>query len=209
MKPLVVLLALLGAALPQAAVPDEVPPRLRTFLAEVQSLSGDFRQEVVDSGGRVVEVATGSVSLARPGKFRWDYREPFERVIVADGERIWLFEADLAQVTIRRLTDGIGDTPAALLTGRESVLARFDVSRSWREAGIDWVMLTPKAADSDFAAVTLGFEGPALTRLRLDDRLGQQTRVDLSALRLNPKLPPATFEFQVPAGADVIDDSEL
>lgn len=192
-----------------SAAADSGLQRLQAFLADVQSLTGDFRQEVVDSRGEVIEVSSGTVSLERPGRFRWDYVEPFERQIVADGTRIWLYEADLEQVTIRQLTAGIGDTPAALLTGRESVLERFEVVRSWRDGDIDLVALKPLAADADFAEVTLGFSGRTLTRLRLDDRLGQQTRVELSAVKQNPVLPPATFQFVVPAGADVIDDSDL
>lgn len=207
LAPALVLLVL--PVLPTPAAADSGLQRLQAFLTDVQSLSGSFRQEVVDSRGQVIEVSSGTVSLVRPGKFRWDYQEPFERQIVADGEKIWLYEADLEQVTIRQLTAGIGDTPAALLTGRESVLERFEVTRAWREAGIDWVALRPVAADSDFAGMTLGFTGATLTRLRLDDRLGQQTRVDLSAVRQNPVLSPDTFRFVVPPGADVIDDSDL
>ncbi|MDH4133015.1 MAG: outer membrane lipoprotein chaperone LolA [Gemmatimonadota bacterium] len=203
------LLALVATASPAVAAADAGEARLRSFLADVQAMDGRFRQQVIDSRQRVIEDTSGSVAMQRPGRFRWNYEAPFERVIVSDGEKIWLYEADLAQVTIRRLSAGIGDTPAALLTGRESVLERFRVEKSWMDEGLALVRLVPRSADSDFAAVTLGFDGPALRRLLLDDRLGQQTRIDLTDVRVNPQLAPDLFRFRAPPGADVIDESEL
>lgn len=200
---------LLALAATAASAGDAGEARLRDFLANVQSMDGRFRQQVIDSRQQVLEDTSGSVAMQRPGRFRWNYEAPFERVIVSDGEKVWLYEADLAQVTIRRLSSGIGDTPAALLTGKESVLERFKVEKSWREDGLDLVRLVPRSADSDFAAVTLGFEGPALRQLLLADRLGQQTRIDLTGVRTNPRLAPDVFRFVPPPGADVIDDSEL
>ncbi|MSR08037.1 MAG: outer membrane lipoprotein chaperone LolA [Gammaproteobacteria bacterium] len=204
----IVLLALTATGA-SAAGPETGVVRLRAFLANVQVLEARFRQQVIDSRQRVLEDASGSVVMQRPGRFRWNYEKPFERVIVADGERVWLYEADLQQVTIRRLTAGIGDTPAALLTGKESVLERFTIEKSWMEEGLALVRLVPRSADADFAGVTLGFDGAELRRLVLDDRLGQQTRIDLTEVRTNPRVSPEVFRFQTPAGADVIDDSEL
>lgn len=203
----VVLLQLMAAATPA----DDAAgvERLRNYLANVQSMEGRFRQQVIDERGQVLEDASGRVIMQRPGRFRWDYQTPFERVIVADGERVWLYEADLDQVTIRRLDSGIGDTPAALLTGKVSVLERFQVEKSWTEGGLTLVHLLPRSAEADFAGVTLGFSGSELRRLLLDDRLGQRTRIDLSEIRTNPKLAPDVFRFEPPPGADVIDDTEL
>ncbi len=99
--------------------------RLRNFLEHVQTMRAAFRQEVVN-GKQVVEEARGHVALKRPGRFRWDYEQPYQRVVVADGERLWLYEADLAQVTVRPLAAGLGETPAALLTGERDVLERFE-----------------------------------------------------------------------------------
>jgi len=204
------LLALVGSVASAAdGGPINGEARLRSFLADVQSLDGKFRQQVIDSRKQVIEDTSGSVAMQRPGRFRWNYAAPFERVIVADGEKVWLYEADLEQVTIRRLSSGIGDTPAALLTGKESVLERFSVDKSWTADGLELVRLVPRSPDSDFAAVTLGFAGPALRQLLLDDRLGQQTRIDLTDVRINPRLVPELFQFVPPPGADVIDDSEL
>lgn len=213
LRPTLALLLLLSTVA-SGATPDTTPDptgvgRLRSFLADVRGMEGKFRQRVLDARQQVLEDASGSVVMERPGRFRWNYQTPFERVIVSDGEKVWLYEADLDQVTIRRLTSGIGDTPAALLTGRESVLERFRVEKSWKAEGLALVRLLPRSPDADFAGVTLGFDGPILRRLLLDDRLGQQTRIDLSEVRINPRLPAEAFGFAVPPGADVIDDSEL
>jgi outer membrane lipoprotein carrier protein len=221
LRPLAVLLSLVASAasgaLPNDGANDRANDRasdagvtrLRSFLGTVQGMEGKFHQQVIDSRQQVLEDASGSVVMQRPGRFRWNYETPFERVIVADGDKVWLYEADLDQVIIRRLTSGIGDTPAALLTGKETVLERFTVEKSWMEDGLAMVRLLPRSADTDFAGVTLGFDGPELRRLLLDDRLGQQTRIDFSAVRINPRLSPEVFRFQTPSGADVIDDSDL
>ena len=196
-----------GAAV--AGTDDPGLQRLRNFLTGVTTLRADFRQRVIDSRQQLVEDSVGRVLMQRPGRFRWDYQQPHARAIVADGQKLWLYEADLDQVIIRQLEDGIGDTPAALLTGRQDVLERFTISKSWQADGIQWVALAPKAADADFAAVRLAFDGPKLVNLELDDRLGQQTRLDFSRVELNPRLDDRSFRFDIPPGADVIDDSAL
>ena len=197
------------AVAPTVKTPNSGMARLQAFQANVRSMEARFRQQVMAANRKVLEDTSGSVVMQRPGRFRWNYQAPFERVIVADGEKVWLYEADLDQVTIRRLSAGIGATPAALLTGKETVLKHFNIEKSWVEDGLAFVRLVPKSADAEFAGVTLGFKGPELRRLLLDDRLGQQTRIDLSALRINRRLPPELFRFKAPPGADVIDDSEL
>ncbi|MEO7386254.1 MAG: outer membrane lipoprotein chaperone LolA [Gammaproteobacteria bacterium] len=203
---LLALVATTGIAAPAGGTGEA---RLRNFLANVQALEGQFHQQVIDSRQQVLEDSSGSVVMQRPGRFRWNYAVPFERVIVSDGEKVWLYEADLDQVTVRRLSAGIGDTPAALLTGKEAVLDRFKVEKSWVDGGLALVRLVPRSTDADFAGVTLGFEGAGLRLLLLEDRLGQQTRIDLSGVRTNPHLAPDAFRFDPPSGADVIDDSEL
>lgn len=196
-------------AMAPAQAAEQSAPQLDRFLATVQTFEANFRQRIELPDGQVTEDSTGTVVMQRPGRFRWNYTAPFERIIVADDGKLWLYEADLDQVTVRRLTSGLGDTPAALLTGKESVLAKFKVERQWSDDGIDWVRLAPRSAESDFSAVSLGFAGGTLRRILLDDRLGQKTRIDFSDVKVNRKLPADTFHFTAPAGADVIDDSDL
>lgn len=188
---------------------DAAFERLRQFLGSIQDLRADFRQEIVGPDQELVEQAAGTVVLSKPGRFRWDYREPYERVIVADGERVWLYEADLEQVTVRRLAAGLGDTPAALLTGNEEALARFDFVGVREQGGIEWLDLAARSVEADFSTVALGFSGDELQRIEFVDRLGQRTRVFLSAIDRAPQLTDADFSFEIPDGVDVIDEDDL
>lgn len=183
--------------------------RLRNFLERVQSMRADFRQQIVNGKQEVLEEARGRMTLKRPGRFRWDYEEPYKRVVVADGEKLWLFEVDLDQVTVRPLAAGLGETPAALLTGTREILDRFEYVSSWSGDNITWLRLKPRAADSDFESVAIGFAGEKLVELELNDRLGQQTRLYLSNIQMNAKVADDTFHLQIPDGVDVIREGEL
>lgn len=193
-----------GAAATPAGMED-----LRNFLDHVQSMRASFRQEVLNGDRELIEEARGSVQLKRPGRFRWDYEHPYQRVVVSDGKQLWLYEADLEQVTVRPLASGLGETPAGLLTGERGVLDRFEQVRSWSADGIAWVLLRPRAEDADFDSVAIGFSGGKPVRLDLNDRLGQQTRLYLSDIQLNVKLSDDAFHFQPPPGVDVIREGEL
>jgi chaperone LolA len=201
----VVLAAFTAAPAPAA---DELA-RLKSFLERVQSMRASFRQEIAGEGGEITETSRGTMALARPSRFRWDYVEPYERAVVADGEKLWLYEADLQQVTVRPLAAGLGETPAALLTGDRAVLDRFELVESWSSDGVAWVRLKPRSTDSDFESVAIGFSGDKPVELRIDDRLGQQTRLFLSDIELNPKLAASAFAFEPPAGVDVIREGDL
>ena len=183
--------------------------RLQAFLRDVASLRAVFRQQVIDRDLELVEEASGRVVLQRPGRFRWDYTFPYERVIVADGQRIWLYEADLEQVTVRRLTAGLGETPAALLTGELDVLDRFDYQGFTIDGPLQWVELQPQSATSDFESIRLAFTDETLVQLALEDRLGQTTRLYLTDVETNPSVLADTFTFEVPDGVDVIGETEL
>jgi len=183
--------------------------RLRTYLAGLNSLRAKFRQEVINSDLELVEEASGRVTLKKPGRFRWDYTLPFERVIVADGERVWLYEADLQQVTVRRLDAGLGETPAALLTGDAEVLDHFEYLGSSMDDGIEWIQLKPNSAESDFEMISLGFDGDDLVEIGLADRLGQRTRLYLTEVERLEALSDDLFHFTVPDGVDVIGEGDL
>jgi outer membrane lipoprotein carrier protein len=194
----------LAAPLAGSAADDRGLERLQTFLERTQSMRAGFRQEIVDAAGAVVESSSGRMALKRPNRFRWDYTDPYVRVVVADGERLWLYEADLQQATVRPLTAGLGETPAALLTGDRAALERFTVEQEWSEGGLEWVRLAPRSAESDFEAVAVGFAGDRPAQLDIRDRLGQQTRIHFSEVQLNARLADDAFTFEVPAGVDVI-----
>ena len=194
-----------------AEVPEEVPgrERLKAYFDATDSLRAEFIQEVVDRDQQTLEVSSGRVALLKPGRFRWDYVEPYERVIVADGERIWLYEADLDQVTVQRLDAGLGETPAALLSGDAEVLERFAFLGDEHDGELDWLRLGPLDESADFEEIRLGFAGEQLRELELADRLGQTTRIGLTNIEQNAELDIAVFQFSVPEGADVIGEDEL
>jgi outer membrane lipoprotein carrier protein len=200
-------LACLVLALPARAADDAVA-RVADYLAGVRTLSASFVQVVRDREGRITERATGSFSLARPDRFRWDYRDPYEQVIVADGKRLWLYDADLQQVTVRGLEEGLGSTPALLLSGAGRLEDSFGSLRVERDGDWTWCRLKPLATTSDFETVSLAL-GPRgeLAAMELADKLGQTTRIDFNGLTRNGPVDERLFRFEPPPGADVIGDS--
>jgi len=195
-----------GPAAPQAAEPvnDAVAlERVERVLAELESVRADFVQETLDAQSRTTERAVGTLSLKRPGRFRWDYSEP-RQVIVCDGTRLWLYDADLQQVTVRTVRDTLSQTPAMLLSGQARVRDGFTVRAGPRAAGLDWVVLTPRLRDTDFRELRLGFAGTTLHRMEFEDKLNQVTRIEFTRLERNARLADAQFHFVPPPGADVI-----
>jgi len=180
--------------------------RVEGFLAQLSSLRAEFRQTVSDTHGRVLEQAEGKVSLARPGRFRWDYRVP-EQVIVSDGTTIWLYDVELAQVTVRAAGEALAGTPTMLLAGEGDLNADFEITDAGHQDGLDWSRLTPRRTDGDFREVRLGFAGRDLKRMTFLDRLGQTTELEFFRLERNPRFDSSLFRFEPPPGADVVGRS--
>lgn len=202
-----------AAGVPSAAASgaelDAGRQRVESFLQGLEGLQAEFRQVLTDRAGLVVEEAGGTLAVRRPDRFRWDYRDPYRQVIVADGARIWLYDSDLEQVTVRKLDDTLSATPAMLLSGRGRLQDNFTVTQATREGAIQWVRMEPKRDDTDFKWVRLGFDGTNLKFMQLADKLGQTTHLELSGLERNPPLDPSRFTFTVPPGADVIGDASV
>ncbi len=212
LRPAAILLLVLSVSITPLIVraePDAGLGVLRNFLESVQTMTAAFEQELFDANRQSIEVAAGTLKLMRPGRFHWTYSEPYERIIVADGERVWMYDTDLEQVTVRDLDAGMGNTPAALLIGDVEVLDNFAVSETTQIDDILWLQLVPVASDGDFERISLGFSRDRLVRLELKDRLGQTTRVEFTDIELNPKLDSDEFRFNIPDGADVIDESAI
>jgi len=199
--------ACIAQAASGAADPAAGREKVESFLQGLQSLQAQFKQTLADRSGQIVEEASGELAIRRPDRFRWDYREPNEQVIVADGARIWLYDADLEQVTVRKLDDTLSATPAMLLSGQGNLQDNFTVTQTSREGAIQWVRMEPKRDDTDFKWVRLGFDGATLEYMQLADKLGQTTTIEFSQLQRNPAIDPSRFTFTVPAGADVIGDA--
>jgi outer membrane lipoprotein carrier protein len=199
-----VLLALPAyAASADAAGDADALRRVEQAFKELASMRAEFRQSVTDARGELIESAEGTVSLARPGRFRWDYRVP-EQIIVSDGVTVWFHDVDLEQVTIRAAADTVEGTPALLLTGEGDLRSEFDVSDGGTAEGLAWSRLMPRRADGDFRELRLGFAKGQLRRMTLLDRLGQTTEIEFERIERNPRLDASTFRFTPPPGVDVV-----
>jgi outer membrane lipoprotein carrier protein len=196
--------AAFGAAAPAAEAGRK---RVEAFLQGLDGMQAQFKQVLTDRNGQSVDEATGTLAISRPDRFRWDYRDPYSQVIVADGTRIWIYDSDLEQVTVRKLDETLSATPAMLLSGRSSLADNFNVTQFEETGGVAWVRMEPRRDDTDFKWVRLGFEGPVLKYMQLADKLGQTTSLEFSKLERNPPLDPSRFTFTVPPGADVIGDA--
>jgi outer membrane lipoprotein carrier protein len=203
LRPLVVLLA--GAiAVPVAAADDAAAiRRVEGYLGQLSTVRAQFRQDLVDADGKLVEHSQGTMSLARPGRFRWDYEKPAS-LIVSDGRTLWLYDPELEQVTVRRLGEALNQTPAMLLAGSAAVHEGYVVRDGGEREGLLWVVLTPRQAVSDFSELKLGFAGSELRRMDFRSKLNQVTRITLERVEKNLKLDPSLFSFTPPPGVDVV-----
>ena len=179
---------------------------LRSFVRESQTARAHFTQSVIDRNGRSVSQASGVMAFSRPGKFRWTYDKPYEQLIVGDGVKLWIFDKDLNQVTVRKLDEALGSSPAALLAGNNEIEKFFALSEAGSRDGLNWLEASPKSKDTMFAAVRMGFAGNTLKQMELKDSFGQTTVIRFDKLERNPKLPADQFKFAPPKGADVIGE---
>lgn len=206
LRRIVVAAWLVLAALPASAA-DDALSRVDAYLARLRTISADFDQVVRDDKGQVTSRASGRLTISRPDRFRWDYREPYLQTIVADGRRLWLYDADLQQVTVRRLEQGLGSTPAMLLSGAGKAADAFAPAGTEQRGGLTWCSLKPRGPGSDFERVALAFDGKGeLVAMELVDKLGQATEIGFRSLVRNGKVDPSAFRFVPPKGADVIGD---
>ncbi len=177
--------------------------RVQSSLGELASLRADFRQTVTDAQGQTLESAEGTLALARPGRFRWDYRVP-EQLIVCDGTTVWFHDIGLEQVTIRPAAELLAGTPAAVLAGGGDLQREFAIAEGGTAGGLAWSLLTARRDDVDFRELRLGFAGGELRRMILLDRLGQTTTIDFERIERNPRLDAGLFSFTPPPGVDVV-----
>lgn len=174
------------------------------YLSGLASWSADFKQTIDDGSGKILRSAAGHLYLQRPGKFRWDYTEPSEQLVLADGQKIWFYDKDLAQANVREMDATLASTPAMLLSGSGSVSAQFDITSLPAAEGLEWFQLKPKHRDGDFQVVRIGFLKGELVKMSLADKLNQVTRLSFTDAKRNQQFPPDLFTFTPPAGVDVI-----
>ena len=180
--------------------------RLKAFIAGARTAEADFTQTVADKNGRVTQQVSGKMAFARPGKFRWDYNAPYEQVIVGDGAKLWLYDTDLDQVTVKPLGDVIAGTPAALLAGDNAIEKYFTLKGTGEHDGLEWLEATPKNKDTTFQRIRMGFKGDVLVQMDLFGFFGQRTTLKLTRMVRNPSIPASRFTFTPPKGADIIGE---
>jgi len=181
--------------------------KLKSFIAATHSAKADFSQEVFDQTGKRIQRSSGIMQFRRPGKFRWTYQKPYEQLIVGDGEKFWLYDADLNQVTVKKLDMALGSSPAALLSGSNEIESGFILTEDGSRDRLEWLLAIPKARDSGFEKIRMAFDARAgLAFMELYDTFGNKTVLKFSALQRNPEIPDRQFRFTPPKDADVLSD---
>jgi outer membrane lipoprotein carrier protein len=182
--------------------------QLKAFWANTPTAQGSFAQSVVAKSGRKPQNSQGHFAFARPGKLRWSYEKPYSLLLVADGRKLWTHDVDLNQVTVGKIDQALGATPAALLTG-EGLDAHFTLSEAGKVDGADGMEIVdavPKTADSSFARVRIGLSNNLPRLMEVQDNFGQTTTVLFTEFKPNPVLAKDTFHFVPPKGADVVGE---
>jgi len=208
----VLLSAIIGTLTPISVAQAAAADALREFVKGTRTGKVAFTQTIVNRNGKVSNPASGTFQFARPGKFRWVYEKPYEQWIVGDGDKLWIFDKDLNQVTVRKLGAALGQSPAAILAGSDDLEKNFSLKEAGTQDGLEWLEATPKAQDTSFELVRIGFRSEGsnhgLAAMELRDTFGQTSVLKFGAVERNPSLPADTFQFTPPKGADVIGDSK-
>jgi outer membrane lipoprotein carrier protein len=178
--------------------------RFQSYLKSTQSASASFEQKVYDKNGKLVQESSGHFALQRPGKFRWTYAKPHPQVIVGDGDRVWIHDQDLNQVTVRKLARTIGSTPAALLAGAAEIDKAFELSDAGAKDGLEWLDARPREKEAGFERIRLELSAEGVEAMELVDHFGQTTRLRFLSVTRNPRIDANTFRFAPPKGADVL-----
>lgn len=192
-----------------AAHADSATDSLSQLLSNVRTLNSDFTQTMSDKNAKQIQHSTGHMALQRPGKFRWEVKKPTAQLVVTNGNRLWIYDPDLEQVTIRLLNNEVGDSPAMLLSHTNVALEKdFSVkSISGPSSATKWFLLIPKNKNSLFAQIRFGFIDNQIREMVLQDHLGHTTTIEFYNLKMNPTLSSSLFSFKPPANVDVIDET--
>lgn len=180
--------------------------KLNTFAKSTRSARADFTQTVLDKRGTATQQASGTMEFSRPGKFRWSYSKPYAQAIVGDGKKLWIYDAELNQVSVKPLDAALGSSPAALLAGSNAIERNFTLKDVGMDDGLEWLEATPKAKDTSFERIRMGFSSSTLAVMELKDSFGQTTVIRFANLQRNPKIAANTFKFTPPKGTDVIGE---
>lgn len=204
MRSYLLLLSLVFLTLPTHAVDGTA--QLKAFIQNSHALTARFKQHSIDQNGRHIQTSTGTLSILRPGKFHWHYDQPFPSEIIGDGKKVWLYDPDLKQVTIKKMQEALESSPAALLAGDNHFEKNYVVHSKGKKEGVTWLEALPKSKDSHFETIRIGLKNAQIQSIHLLDQLGQTTKIDFYQLTLNPILKEQTFTFIPPPGVDIINE---
>jgi outer membrane lipoprotein carrier protein len=181
--------------------------QFRSFVATTKSAKGEFTQQQVrkDPKSKVAPVSSGTFVFARPGKFIWTYQKPYEQVLQADGETLYIYEKDLNQVTTRKLGNALGSSPAAILFGSNDLEKNFTLSEAGAHDGLEWLNATPKTRDTSFEQISIGLKDGVPQAMELHDNFGQTSVLKFTNFQRNPPLGNQAFKFETPKGAEVVN----
>lgn len=199
MKYLLTILLLLSST----AWADDAALRLNAALKNMDNLTTDFKQTLLDEDKKVVQQSSGTLALQRPGKFAWVYSKPFEQRIIADGTELWIYDVELDQVTVKPMDQGLSNTPIMILMKQTDVTDQFEVSEVGQRKFLYWVELVPQTPDLEYTQIYIGIEGEQVRAMELQDQFGQSTQIVFENLRTGVVHNPAVFKFVPPAGVDV------
>lgn len=191
---------------PTAAPVDD--NRLKQFLSHLTSFSADFEQTLFNEFDVELEKSSGKVTLLRPGKFHWEYIQPYSQFLISDGKDMWIYDKDLQQVTVSAISTSIEKSPASLLAGDTDLGDDYIINDMGTLDGADWVELASSDPESQYNSIRLGFNGEQLSGMVLFDNLGQTTRIVFKDNHRNEPVDTSLFDFKPPAGVDVIDNRE-
>lgn len=182
--------------------------QLRQFSTSTHSAKGEFKQAQVRPGEKIrfTNAASGTFLFSRPGKFIWTYDKPYEQILQADGTRLYIYDKDLEQVTIKKLGDALGSSPAAILFGSNDLEKNFVLKNISAHSGYEWVQIIPKTKDTPFEKIHIGMKDGIPEAMELYDSLGQLTVIKFIKFTKNPSVNAHTFRFVVPKGVDVFEN---
>ena len=203
---LLVLLAALTLA--TAAHADTARSRMEAFSKDLKSVTATFSQSVTDANGEPRDTSHGTLALEAPRQFRWETKQPYEQTIVADGTRIWVYEPDLEQVSVRSQSGEEAHSPLTVLTNLGELDSQFIATESGERDGLQWLKLVSKAKEPEFEYAELGFSAKSLDRMVFKDPLGSTTEIRFEDWKRNPSIPADTFKFTPPKGVDVIGNTD-
>ena len=180
---------------------------LKSFASGLKGLDGKFTQQVYDAKGKLKESSSGRVAMSAPRLFRWEYAKPYPQLIVADGKKVWVYDPDLQQVTVRDQGSEEQNSPLSALIDPAKLDQQFNVKESGNADGLQWLTLTPKSeGDASFQSARLGFGKGGLSRMEVLDAVGQNTKISFSGWKRNPAFAGTTFKYTPGKGVDVVGD---